>query len=114
MLEFDSKEEDKIYNIPLLSRQVSSLEKDLTKKKEQSLSDPVDANQKAETPKSTVRLFTLEESKYADFLQPKVVLSKSLTILLTKIKNESKESTEHSSAISSLSFHNYAKSHQLQ
>lgn len=105
--------EEKGLSTHLLTSQVDSLERNLEKRKDQSLVDPVDGNLKAGMPSSAIRLFTLEELKYAGFLQPKVVLSKSLSIILTKITSEREESTEHSSAITNLSFHNYAKPYQL-
>ncbi len=66
-------------------------------------------DKKGESSRSSKRQFTLEELKYADFLQPKVVLSKSLSVIITQMMSESERSTTCNNAIVNLWFHNYAK-----
>ncbi|XP_059352143.1 zinc finger protein 69 homolog isoform X2 [Daphnia carinata] len=55
--------------------------------------------------------FTLDKLKYADFLQPKVALSKSLSVTIIKIMSEAEISAKRQTPVfSNLWFHSYAKS----
>lgn len=106
-----NKEDEDQNNKLLLINEMDMIERELKKRKEARFTlDPLDENLRGDLSR---RLFTLQELKYADFLQPKVVLSKSLSLFITKIATEKQFSTAHSTAITNLSFHNYAKPYEF-
>ncbi len=100
-------EDDEEHDKPYLSKKLGFIDRELRKRKQQLLLDDSDSNLEAESSRSASRQFTLDELKYADFLQPKVVLSNSLSVLITRIMSQA--SSEHNFNISNLLFHNYAK-----
>ncbi|XP_032781726.2 zinc finger protein 236 isoform X1 [Daphnia magna] len=67
----------------------------------------------AEPSVSASSKFTLEELKYAAFLQPKVVLSKSLSVTIVQMMSEAEISATRQPAVfSNLWFHSYAKPYE--
>lgn len=68
-----------------LTREISMVERELDKRQSREM-----AKKREIEPRSGPRLFTLEELKYAEFLQPKVVLSKSLSLILSKTTLETR------------------------
>ncbi len=94
-----------------LSKRVSVVDKELSKRREQAQN--YYTNEKAESSRSTKRQFSLEELKYADFLQPKVVLSKALSVIISQMTFETERSAPCNSAIINLWFHNYAKPYKF-
>jgi hypothetical protein len=89
---------------------MSLVEEEIRKRREQA--KRYYTEEKTESLRTTKRQFTLEELKYADFLQPKVVLSKELNVIISQITSESERSTTCNNAIINLWFHNYAKPYQ--
>lgn len=63
----------------------------------------------AEPSRSAMCKLSLEELKYAEFLQPKVVLSKSLSVTITQVMSEAEISETRENAAINMWFHNYAK-----
>lgn len=100
-------EEDEEYQTNLSKRRGLVEQDEQGERREQT--QHIYMDKKGESSRSTKRQFTLEELKYADFLQPKVVLSKSLSVIITQMMSESERSTTCNNAIVNLWFHNYAK-----
>ena len=84
-----------------------NLVRELRKRKQQMLQDRTDSNLEGESSSAATHQFSLEELKYADFLQPKVVLSNVLSVFITHITSDA--SAQLNTAKSNLLFHNYAK-----
>lgn len=94
-----------------LSKRMRLVEEEIRKRREQT--QQYYSNEKAESSRSTKRQFTLEELKYADFLQPKVVLSKALSVIISQMTSEAERSATCNNAIINLWFHNYAKPYKF-
>lgn len=104
----DYPEEDN-HRILTLTHEISVVERELEKRRQQYLLDSMEENQEVDLSGSGSRLFTLEELKYAEFLQPKVVLSKSLSVFISKMTAGKRAPLGPSTANTNIAFNSNVK-----